>query len=77
MFHMWLLMCTGLGLIWYGYRVAVRQVYPNGRPDGGKWPLRHILMTIPRWEMERVLMLFGGYALQFAGYLIVISALFR
>jgi hypothetical protein len=71
---MWILFLAGVCLIWYGYRVASSQLYPNGRPDGGRWPLRHILVSIPRWDVDRVVMMFGGVALQFGGYVLIISS---
>lgn len=72
---MFLLVVMGVALLWYGRRVTASSLYPNGRPDGRRWPIRQIVASIPRWEQERVLMVIGGITLQAAGMIIVLGSL--
>jgi hypothetical protein len=59
----------GSVLFYYGRRVRVAAMYPQG----GKWPLLAVLRSIPRWDQERVIYTIGGATLQFAGVIILIS----
>lgn len=70
-----ILFSMGIGLMWYGNRVRTRSLYPNGRTDGLRWPLRQILTSLPKWEQERVLMLVGGVFLQGSGLIVMLGAL--
>jgi len=69
-----MLLAIGVALVIYGRRVTAMNLYPNGRPEGARWPLRQILASMPKWEQERVVTVIGGVALQFAGVIIVFGS---
>jgi len=71
---MLMLMAVGFGLLFYGRRVTTQNLYPKGRPEGERWPVRQILASMPMWEQDRVAIVIGGLALQFAGIIIVIGS---
>ena len=72
---MLMLIAVGTGLLFYGRRVTTQNLYPKGRPEGERWPLRQILASMPMWEHDRVAIVIGGIALQFAGIIILIGSL--
>jgi hypothetical protein len=71
---MLMLMAVGFGLLFYGRRVTTQNLYPKGRPEGERWPVRQILASMPMWEQDRVAIVIGGLALQFAGIIIIIGS---
>jgi hypothetical protein len=74
---MFSLLIAGGGLAWFGSIVANKALYPSGRPAGGRWPLWQILRSISKWEQDRSVRYIGGLALQFSGFMLIYSALFR
>jgi hypothetical protein len=66
---MLILVSVAIGLLWYGRRVRLRAMFPNGQ----RWPMMATLRSMPRWDQERVMYVLGGGALEFAGLVMLLS----